>query len=220
MKETDPSVWPPSPVHWAQSDCVHMCSLFLWVVLLIPPVPAPPLSLILPLKQAPGHTIHQQFPLFIFQGHQRETEVSWAKFCLLWDCPAFLSPIRHHPPPPSLASCLSTVTTRYWVTAGLQLTRWVHPVKIPLVPFISLITPGSQQVGLPARRERAGWKSCSSAVCRPPQRRRRRWKSPICLLLQLCLQSLEFFRKVFCKFTFFFKFSTTSVNGGAPTALA
>jgi len=42
----------------------------------VAPVPAPLLSLILPPKQALPHTFHQQSPLFIFQGHQRETEVS------------------------------------------------------------------------------------------------------------------------------------------------
>lgn len=93
-----------------------------------------------PLKQA--YTFHQQSPLFIFQGHQREIEVSSTKFGIPWDCPAFPSPILHHPPPPSPVQCLFAATTWYWVTTGLQLTQWVHPVKIPLVLFVSLITLG------------------------------------------------------------------------------
>lgn len=50
----------------------------------IAPVPAPPLSLILPLKQTLAHTFHQQSPLFIFfrgtKGKQKSLKQSSASF--------------------------------------------------------------------------------------------------------------------------------------------
>lgn len=61
-----------SHVGWAQ----NVCALFVQVVLPLPLSLPHCFPLSSPLKQVLAHAFHQQSPLFIFQGHQREPEVS------------------------------------------------------------------------------------------------------------------------------------------------
>lgn len=73
-------------------------------------------------------------------------------------------------------------------------------------------------MGLPAQRGQAGWKSCSSAACSPPQRGQ---KAPLIHSPSFGTRSWVFQKRGLCKSIFFFlKFSTTGVNGGTATALA
>lgn len=123
--------------------------------------------------------------------HQRELEVYSARCWVLLPKgqlklpppPAF-PPAQHNVCPQS-----QFATHRDPVTSSPELTRWFHLVKIPPVPFISLITPGLEQVGLVGRGRQIEVFSYQALV--------ERNRPFVCLLSPLCPQGFRLFKRDF-----------------------